>query len=253
MECAEGMRQHIPDESIDLVVTSPPYDNLRLYNGYSFNFEEIAQELWRVIKPGGVVVWVVGDATVNGSETGTSFRQALYFKELGFNLHDTMIWDKQNCSSIGSLNRYENTFEFMFVFSKGKPVTSNVIKDKPNKRSGEIQNSSIRQPDGTVRRTSNYGKKEINAFGRRANVWRVFPAKSKSERLHPAPFPEQLANDHIISWSNPGDVVIDPFMGSGTTAKMALLNGRKYIGFEVSAEYCEIADERVSNVQTTLV
>ena len=241
--------QQMPDNCIDLTVTSPPYDNLRTYNGFSFNFEEVAQELYRITKDGGVVVWVVGDATIKGSETGTSFKQALYFKDIGFNLHDTMIWDKQNCSSVGSMNRYENTFEYMFVLSKGNLKTANIIKDRANKRAGEKQHGSIRQKDGTVRKTSQYGKREIAEFGRRRNVWNVFPAKSPKERLHPAPFPEQLAKDHIISWSNPGDFIFDPFIGSGTTAKMALLNGRNYCGIDISEEYCEIARQRLEQAQ----
>lgn len=248
-DCLELMKD-IPDKSVDLTVTSPPYDNLRSYNGnieqWSFEkFEAITKELYRVTKQGGVVVWIVADATVNGSETGTSFRQALHIIDVGFNLHDTMIWNKQNCSSVGSMNRYENTFEYMFVFSKGKPKTSNIIKDKPNKRAGEIQSGSIRQRDGSVKKTSNYGKKAIEKFGRRPNVWNVFPAKSKKERLHPAPFPEQLANDHIVSWSNEGDTVLDCFMGSGTTGKMAVLNGRNFIGMELDEEYFNIAKERI--------
>ncbi len=248
-DCLEGMKR-IPDGSVDLTVTSPPYDNLRTYNGniaqWSFEkFQDIAKELYRVTKQGGVVVWIVADATIKGSETGTSFKQALYFKEIGFNLHDTMIWNKQNCSSIGSMNRYENIFEYMFILSKGKPKTANIITDKPNKRAGELQHGSIRQKDGTVRKTSQYGKRAIAEFGRRSNVWNVFPAKSPKERLHPAPFPEQLAQDHIISWSNEGDIVLDPFMGSGTTAKMAILNNRNYIGFELDKHYCDIANERI--------
>jgi site-specific DNA-methyltransferase (adenine-specific) len=244
VEVLRGMQ----DEFIDLTVTSPPYDDLRTYNGYSFEFENLAKELYRVTKPGGVVVWVVGDATVKGSETCTSFKQALFFKEIGFNLHDTMIWNKQNCSSVGSMNRYENVFEYMFVFSKGKPKTANIIKDKPNKRAGEMQSGSIRQKDGTVRKTTNYGKKEISNFGRRPNVWNIFPAKSKKERLHPAPFSEQLANDHILSWSNPGDIVLDPFGGSGTTAKMSKKNGRQFIHIDISDEYNEISRRRVNEV-----
>lgn len=240
-----GLMKEIPNNTIDLTVTSPPYDNLRTYNGFSFDFENTAKELFRVTKCGGIVVWIVADATIKGSETGTSFEQALFFKEMGFNLHDTMIWNKQNCSSVGSLNRYENVFEYMFIFSKGKPKTANIIKDKPNKRAGELQSGSIRQKDGTVRKTTNYGKKEIAEFGRRSNVWGIFPAKSKNERLHPAPFSEQLARDHIISWSNPGDVVFDPFIGSGTTAKMALLNNRNFIGCELSKEYVDIANKRI--------
>lgn len=248
-DCLELM-QEIPDKSVDLTVTSPPYDNLRSYNGniehWSFEkFQAIAKELYRVTKQGGVVVWVVADATVKGSETGTSFRQALHFIDVGFNLHDTMIWNKQNCSSIGSMNRYENTFEYMFVFSKGKPKTANIIKDKPNKRAGEIQHGSIRQRDGVVKKTSNYGKKAIEKFGRRANVWDIFPAKSKKERLHPAPFSERLANDHIISWSNEGDTVLDCFMGSGTTGVACINTNRNFIGIELDDKYFEIAKQRI--------
>ena len=248
-DCLEGMKR-IPDGSVDLTVTSPPYDNLRTYNGnieqWSFEkFQAIAKELHRVTKHGGVVVWVVADATIKGSETGTSFKQALYFKECGFNLHDTMIWNKQNCSSIGSLNSYENTFEYMFVLSKGTPKAHNIICDKPNKRAGELQNSSIRQKDGSVRKTTGYGKRKIAEYGRRQNVWNVFPAKSAKERLHPAPFPEQLANDHIISWSNENDIILDPFMGSGTTAIACINTNRKYIGFELDKQYFDIANERI--------
>lgn len=240
----------LPDACIDLTVTSPPYDNLRTYNGYTFDFEAIAQQLYRVTKPGGVVVWVVGDATIKGSETGTSFRQALYFKDVcGFNLHDTMIWDKRDCATVGSLNRYESTFEFMFVLSKGPPSRANIISDKPNKRAGEIQSGSNRQRDGTVRRTSGYGTRAIAQFGRRANVWHVFPCKSRTERLHPAPFPERLAADHIASWSNPGDVVLDPFLGSGTTGKMAVQMGREFIGIDISAEYVELARKRIESAR----
>ena len=252
-DCLELMK-NIPDGSVDLTVTSPPYDNLRTYNGNidQWNFEkfkDIAKELYRVTADGGVVVWIVADATIKGSETGTSFRQALHFMDCGFNLHDTMIWNKGNCSSIGSLNRYENVFEYMFVFSKGKPKSANIIKDKPNKRFGEKQSGSIRQANGEVRKTSGYGKRGIAEFGRRHNVWDVVPCKSPAERLHPAPFSEQLANDHIISWSNEGDTVLDCFMGSGTTGKMAVLNNRKFIGIELDEGYFKIAEERINNAR----
>ena len=249
MDCVVGMKL-LDDECVDLTVTSPPYDNLREYNGFTWDFESVVKELFRVTKKGGVVVWIVSDAMVKGSKTGTSFRQALFFMSIGFNLHDTMIWNKQNCSYCGGyLSRYESTFEYMFVFSKGKPGTTNIIRDKPNKRAGEIQNSSIRKADGTVRKTTQYGKRAIAEFGRRPNVWNVFPAKSSKERLHPAPFPEQLVSDHIVSWSNEGDIVLDPFMGSGTTAKMAIANNRNYIGFELSKEYCGIAERRIKDLQ----
>jgi len=252
-DCLEVMKD-IPDGSVDLTVTSPPYDNLRTYNGTlndwtQEKWQAIIRELFRVTKQGGVVVWIVGDATIKGSETGTSFKQALYAMDCGFRLHDTMIWNKENCSSVGSMNRYENTFEYMFVFSKSAPSRGEIIKDRRNKHAGEIQRGSIRQKDGTVRKTTGYGKRAIAEFGRRRNVWNIFPAKKKADRLHPAPFPPELAHDHIISWSNPGDTVLDPFMGSGTTGKMAILEGRRFIGIEREEKYFDIACKRIEEAQ----
>ncbi len=229
----------MPDNFIDLTVTSPPYDNLRTYNGYCFDFENVAKELFRVTKQGGVVVWVVGDATVKGSETGTSFKQALFFKEIGFKLHDTMIWAKESFSNPFP-NRYHQTFEYMFVFAKDKLKTFNPIMDRKNKHGGSIVKSTVREADGTL---SPRTPKLIAEYGKRYNVWEQTVVKQKGG--HPAPFPEQLANDHIISWSNEGDLIYDPFMGSGTTAKMAILNNRKYIGSEISEEYCKIAETRI--------
>jgi site-specific DNA-methyltransferase (adenine-specific) len=232
MDCLEGLKL-LDDECIDLVVTSPPYDNLRDYNGYSFDFENIAKELYRVMKTGGVVVWVVNDQTVNGSETGTSFRQALYFKEVGFNLHDTMIYEKNSSTYPSSKDsiRYSQIFEFMFVISKGQPKTINLICDKKNKWSGHKDFS------GKL-------KKPVPDYSPRNNSWN-YTTSFNDKTGHPAPFPEKLAEDHIISWSNKNDVVLDIFMGSGTTAKMALINDRQFIGFEISKEYCDIANKRI--------
>lgn len=238
----EGLRE-LPDDCVDLTVTSPPYDNLRYYNGFTWDAEKLISELYRVTKPGGVVVWVVSDATVNGSETGSSFRQALKFMETGFNLHDTMIWEKPTFTATGSLAiRYASVFEYMFVFSKGKPKTFNPIKDKPNKTVGKKKHGSIRQEDGSMVPMSSQGK-ATGEFGQRYNVWRM--ATDKSRLGHPAPFPYKLAHDHVISWSNPGDIVLDPFMGSGTTAVACINTGRNFIGFEISVEYCEIAKRRI--------
>ena len=243
MDCVEGLKL-LKDESIDLTVTSPPYDNLRTYNGYSFDFESVAKELYRVTKLGGVVVWVVGDATVKGSETGTSFKQALYFKEIGFNLHDTMIYEKaQAC--FGSNLCYLQSFEYMFVFSKGKPKSINLIRDRKNIRHGEESMASGGlSKDG---KKAPRCRKVMSEYGKRKNIWRYGVGGGKTG--HPAVFPEQLANDHIISWSNPNEIVFDPFMGSGTTAKMAMLNNRRFIGCEISEEYCNIIKDRLNNVQ----
>ena len=249
-DCLEMMK-NIPDNSIDLTVTSPPYDNLRSYNGninqWSFEkFQEIAKELYRVTTNGGVVVWVVSDATVKGSETGTSFRQALWFKECGFNLHDTMIWVKDGGGAIGSNKCYTQNFEYMFVFSKGTPKTINLIYDKPNLSFG-VDKSGVgrRKIDGTKKIEK---RKPAKEFSRRNNWWYIPPQKGKE---HPAVFPEQLANDHIISWSNEGDIILDPFMGSGTTGKMAKLNNRKFIGIELDDTYYEVAKNRINSVPET--
>lgn len=242
-DCLEVMKE-IPDKSIDLTITSPPYDDLRAYNGYIFNFEGIAKELYRITKQGGVIVWVVGDATVNGSESGTSFKQALYFKEIGFNLHDTMIWQKDTFTAVGSLKtRYSPVFEYMFIFSKGFPKTFNPIKDKRNKYFGDTVHGKIRQKDGTTKDMSGKNVKTIKEFGQRLNVWKINSQRQKGG--HPAPFPEKLAQDHIISWSNEGDIVLDPMCGSGTTCKMAKLNNRNYIGIDISEEYCKITNQRL--------
>jgi len=244
--CLDTMSR-MQDKCIDLTVTSPPYDNLRTYNGYSFDFESIAKELYRVTKEGGVVVWVVGDATIKGSETGTSFRQALYFKECGFNLHDTMIYEK-DAIAFPDKNRYQSSFEYMFVFSKNAPNAKNIIHDRKNISFGRKVSGTNRMANGETKKAGGYGN-DIKEFGARWNVWRIKTNKGNNKTGHPATFPEQLANDHIISWSNEGDIVYDPFMGSGTTAKMALSNNRRYIGSEVSAEYLEIAKERLKQTK----
>jgi len=247
MDCIEGMKL-LPNECIDLTVTSPPYDNLRKYKGFTWDFESTAKELYRVTKKGGVVVWVVGDATINGSETGTSFRQALYFKEIGFNLHDTMIYAKKNPIPL-THNRYEQYFEYMFVFSKSKPKTFNPIMI-PCVTAGHRYDWEC---NGRVEEQSVRNRKEaavVKSNKQKGNIWEYVVSSRKGETGdHPAPFPEELANDHIISWSNEGDLVLDPFMGSGTTAKMALLNNRNIIGFEISEEYCEIAEQRISQIK----
>jgi len=232
----------LPDACVDLVVTSPPYDNLRTYGGHSWDFEGVAQQLWRVIKPGGVVVWVVADATIDGSETGTSFRQALRFMEIGFRLLDTMIYQKANVGGArGSVNAYWQAFEFMFVLTKDAPKTFNPIEDRKNAKGGLVVTTGGRRSvDGT---TTKNVPMLMAENGRRLNVWRISTAEVGGG--HPAPFPEALARDHILSWSNEGDIVLDPFSGSGTTAKMAKLMGRQFIGIEINPEYCEIAAERL--------
>lgn len=231
--CVDTMRR-MPDGFVNLTVTSPPYDDLRDYEGYEFDFESIAAELYRVTADGGVVVWVVGDATVKGGETGSSFRQALRFIGLGFKLHDTMIYEKNSSTFPAKRNgtRYTQIFEYMFVFAKGD-VTAELICDKKNKWAGHKDYSGkLTNP--------------VPEFSPRTNIWRY--VTSTNGVNHPAPFPELLAQDHILTWSKPGNLVYDPFMGSGTTAKMAKLNDRHFVGSEISANYCAIANERLDGL-----
>jgi len=237
-DCLEVMKS-FDDDCIDLTVTSPPYDNLRTYNGNNDQWSEqvwkdCIQELYRVTKDGGVVVWVAGDATIKGSETGTSFKQALWAMECRFNLNDTMIYQKYGSGLPHKSHRYGQSFEYMFVFSKGKPK-GGVISRFP--KTGKVGKTTRRQADGTIKKgTYNIGG------GKLPNIWK-FAGETKQK--HPAPFPEQLAHDHIISWSNEGDTVLDCFMGSGTTGKMAKQLGRNFIGIELDEEYFKIAKARL--------
>jgi site-specific DNA-methyltransferase (adenine-specific) len=244
----------IATDSVDLTVTSPPYDNLRSYKGFEFDFETVARELYRVTKPGGVVVWIAGDATIKGCETGTSFRQALFLRDAcGFNLADTMIYQKTDIAFPRSGHRkYPGAFDFMFVLSKGPIRTFELIRDRANKSAGRVLSGTVRQTDGTMLPSHATGKnKAVARMGARSNVWGYSTGyrKSASEDYvydHPAIFPEALARDHILSWSKPGDLVLDPFMGSGTTGKMALAHGRDFVGIEIAEAYFGIASRRLA-------
>lgn len=242
----------IDEGSVDLTVTSPPYDNLRAYEGYDFKFEPLANELYRVTKEGGVVVWIVGDATINGSETGTSFKQALFFMGIGFKLLDTMIYKNPGTGAKGSNDCYWQTFEYMFILTKGKIKTVHRIRDRINKTFNTIRKSTPKQKEINTRLCRPKGV-TIRRYGIRDNVW-IIPSGYGfgDETVHPAVFPEQLANDHIISWSNEGDLILDPMCGSGTTCKMARLNSRDYIGIDISEKYCEIARKRLAKIPVRL-
>jgi len=236
--------KRMDDCFIDLTITSPPYDNLRDYKGYSFDFESIAKELYRVTKEGCVVVWIVGDATIKGSETGTSFKQALYFKEIGFNLHDTMIY-KKNSPPL-THKRYEQNFEYMFILCKGKIKTFNPIYRKKIYKDTRTETQNRREKNGEFSKGFRSKAKETI----KGNVWKYsvgggISTKDKIAFKHPAIFPEQLVKEHIYSWSNEGDLIYDCFMGSGTTAKMAHLQKRNWIGSEISKEYTKLANKRI--------
>ena len=251
MDCVSGMKQ-MGDSCVDLTVTSPPYDDIRDYNGFDFDYKETLEQLFRITKNGGVVVWIVADQTINGSESGTSFKQALYAKEIGFNLHDTMIWNK-NGTPFPDSNRYLPCFEYMFILSKGAPKSTNFITDRANVYAGAKSHGTWRQKDGSIK--PNTSKAVYAEYGRRFNIWSISPVNSSTERTgHPAQFPLRLAKDHIISWSNEGDTVLDPFLGSGTTRIAAYDMNRNFIGFEISTEYFNLQEERFAKhtAQTSL-
>lgn len=242
----EVMRQ-LPSESIDLVVTSPPYDDLRTYGGHSWDFYGVAWNLKRLLKPGGVIVWVVADATVDGSETLSSMTQAQHFRGMGLNIHDTMIYKKKNYAPYyPGTHRYAGVWEYAFVISLGKPRVFNPIQWP---KSAATVARYAGAPHKFQRSDGTWKEKTVDASHRDTkdahNVWE-YGVGDKKANGHPAPFPEQLASDHILSWSNPGDVVLDPFSGSGTTAKMARETGRRFIGIEVNPEYVEISRKRLA-------
>ena len=237
---------------VDLVVTSPPYDNLRTYNNsvdiWNFQkFQQIAKELYRVIKDGGVIAWIVDDATINGSESGTSFKQALYFKEVGFNLHDTMIWQKTNPMPKIKTKRYFDCFEYMFILSKGQPKTFNPIM-VDCKFGGKVYDSTCKNMGGENGRT----KKTfiLNNKRYKNNIWEIPIAQNETN--HPAVFPLQIALDHIKSWSNKGDIVLDPFLGSGTTGIASAILDRNFIGIEINKEYFELSKNRIEKANTSI-
>lgn len=253
--CIETMKK-MPDNFVNLVVTSPPYDNLRTYtNDIEWNFDifkDIAKELFRVIKECGVVVWIVGDATINGSETGTSFKQALYFKECGFNLHDTMIYHKGSFPpSFPNTKRYQNAFEYMFILSKGNPKIFNSIQRYKSINSiyQRKSKSSFRKSDGGFIYNRQIDTSKSTTI--ELNIWQIDCGYMKSTKYkeaykHPAIFPEKLAYNHIITWSNENDLIYDPFMGSGTTAVVCRKLKRNFIGSEISKQYCDLIEKRLA-------
>ncbi len=254
--------KQLEDNSIDLTITSPPYDKLRNYQNnltgktfdtyFSFPFVEMAQELFRVTKDGGIVVWVVGDQIIDGGESGNSFRQALKFQEIGFKIYDTMIYHK-NGAPFPETGRYSQVFEYMFIFLKGKkPNTVNIIKDKENRWAGHstFGDRSMRNQNGDLKKTTSF---TVSKYGSRYNVWYInngagFTTKDKFAYDHPAMFPESLAEDHVLSWSNPGDLILDPMCGAGTTLKMAKMNSRNFIGIDLVEDYIKLSEKRVKDI-----
>ena len=264
MNCIEGM-QLMDEQSVDLVVTSPPYDDLRTYNDSSkwdFDvFKDVAKGLVRVLKDGGVIMWNVNDATIKGSETGSSFRQCLHFMDLGLRLHDTMIYEKTGTAFASGVNsvRYNQVFEYCFILSKGRPKTINLIQDKKNKWAGITSwgNATSRKKDGTTH-DPNRKSNAIKEWGVRTNIWRIknsggFGQSSKASYKHPATMPEELARGHIKTWSGVNDIVLDPFMGAGTTAQVSAEENRQYIGFEIDETYHKMCIDRMQPFKDNLL
>lgn len=261
-DCLNILKQ-LPDNCIDLVLTSPPYDNLRNYGDtlvWSFEvFKKIAKELVRVLKKGGCIVWIVADATIDGSETGTSFKQALYFKQIGLNLHDTMIYQKQNPSpNTSNKTKYQQCFEYMFVFSKSMPKTVNLLLEKRHNETNDKRTFRIkhfnRGVDGDFKEKRFYVIKDVVP---RTNIWKYKvgfgnSAKNKIAFEHPAIFPEQLAYDHIVSWSKENDLVLDCFSGSGTTAVVCSELKRRFICIEKNEQYYELSCRRLEEYNRQL-
>ena len=265
MNCIDGM-QLMDAESVDLVVTSPPYDDLRTYNDSSKwdheVFKSVADNLTRVLKNGGVIMWNVNDATIKGSESGSSFRQCLYFMDqCGLRLHDTMIYEKTGTAFASGPKsvRYTQIFEYCFILSKGKPKTINLIQDKKNAWAGytSFGNAKTRKQDGTMH---DPGKKSkvIREYGVRTNIWKIknsggFGQSSKASYKHPATMPEELARGHVLTWSDKNDLILDPFMGAGTTAQVCLEENRNFIGFEIDETYHQMCVDRVQPWQDNLL
>ncbi len=251
-DCVEGMSRLLND-SIPLTVTSPPYDRVRLFAPW--DFERVAEELYRVSEPGGVVCWVVQDGFEKGGRTLTSFKQTLHFSRLGFLLWDVLIVVAKSYQ-LPTKGRYVSLFHYCFVLTKGRPNTVNLLRDKPNKCAGKMKRTwHRRSPDGSMRR--GLLPQPIALYGRRSNVWDYATGfntttKDREAFAHKALMPEKLARDLIVSFSRPYDVVLDPFAGAGTTAKMAMLTGRRWLGFEIEPEYVALACERLRKAERQL-
>lgn len=229
----------------DLCVTSPPYDSLRDYEGIEWDHKVFMQIARRLRQSVSNIVWIVGDASIDGGESGSSFKQALYFIKLGYKLHDTMIWQKRGFS-MPSHTRYHQIFEYMFVFRRGE-IPFSPIKDVKNITGGKttLGKNTFRMKNGEM---TERARRPAAEWGMRNNIWKTNttgqeqPCKTLE---HPATFPYKLAHDHIVSWSNQGDMIVDPFMGSGTTLRAAKDLRRTAIGIEISEKYCEIAARKM--------
>ena len=233
---------------IDAIITSPPYDNLRDYHNsciWNFDkFKEIANLFLEILKDGGVVVWVVNDKIEKGSKTLTSFKQALYFKEIGFNIDDVMIWEKKNPMPQVKQPRYNQVFEYMFVLSKGKPKIFNPIMVDCKSAGLEYKSTAKKISTGESQRV--YKEFTINKKKVDSNIWRIAVAQNKTK--HTAVFPLEIPLRHIKTWTNVGDIILDPFIGSGTTGVACKELNREFIGIEIVEDYFKIAKERIGKI-----
>ena len=240
--------KNFPDNSIDMVVTSPPYDGLRDYNGFSLDLHKIGKEIYRVLKDGGIAVMVIQDATKDFAKSLTSFRTIVdWCDNVGFRLFETVIYHKNGTEGAWWKQRFRVDHEYMPIFMKGKkPQYFNKEPLKiPSKHGGKVMSGSgNRRTDGTLSETV---RRPINTMKCRGTVWDYLMAGDKNplKRKHPAVFPDKIPYDCIQCFCPEGGLVLDPFIGCGSTAVMAKVLGRNYIGIDISREYCDLAEERI--------
>jgi site-specific DNA-methyltransferase (adenine-specific) len=233
---------------INGAITSPPYENLRAYGSAPpCDTFAVIREIAAVLGMGGVCMWNVADQVVNGGESGTSFKQALHAMDCGLRLHDTMIYCKEGVTFPDS-NRYHPAFEYMFVFSKGVPRHFNGIADWRNKWGGSPMHGTDRQPSGDVTPINGIGR-PVLSYGLRRNWWPLANAYTGETKGHPAPMPYEMAAGHVLTWTAPGDTVLDPFMGSGTTGIACARLGRRFVGIEIEPRYFDLACRRIERAE----
>ena len=238
----------LPDECIDFVITSPPYDALRDYNGYKLDLHGLGVELLRVLKDGGICVMVIQDSTRDFAKSLTSFRTIVdWCDNIGFRLFECNIYNRQGTEGAWWKKRFRVDHEYMPIFLKGKrPQYFDKENIKiPSKHGGKIMTgANIRTKNGQT----GSRKVKINPTkcpGTVMTFGNTCGGESKLKSKHPAVFPNMLAYDMIECFCPEDGTVLDPFNGSGTTTLAAKCLGRNYIGIDVSEEYNKIARERL--------
>lgn len=247
MECVEGMEM-LPDDCVDLVVTSPPYDAVRKYNGFAFDLHQTGAQIHRVLKDGGIAAMVIQDQTKDFGKSLTSFRTIIdWCDSFGFKLFECVIYRKNGSEGAWWKHRFRVDHEYIPLFLKGdRPAYFDKQPLRvPSKHGGKVMSGSgNRRTDGATNGTV---RREINATKCRGTIWNYLMAGDKNplKRKHPAVFPDAIPSDLIQCFCPPGGIVLDPFIGSGSTAVQALKHERHFIGFDISQEYCDLCNQRL--------